>query len=290
MLVCSVSQRPRHRAVAAELLAAATADDASTTGLTVFATLVDDPAAVGDIIDAYLGEMMLEAASAADAPDAYLPATYTADITETVTASESQSAALAVLYATLDGTPSNATLSNGNLTVTHSNTNQGGGRSASNKSSGKYYFEVTIGVRNGNQDAISIMLSTGNYGSVFSANGNVACMLATSFFAAQNLYIGGGGTSRHTGAITTGSVVCFAVDLDNKNCWVRVNNGNWNGRSISLDNPVGNVGGLTGGLASGSYAPMLVFDGGVANDTYTINCGQSAFAYTLPSGFAGWPV
>src|SRR5215471_18049722 len=67
MLVCSVSLRPPRGAIAAELAEIATADDASTTGQVVFAALIDDPASVLDNVDAYLGEIMLEAASAADA-------------------------------------------------------------------------------------------------------------------------------------------------------------------------------------------------------------------------------
>jgi len=70
MLVCSVSLRPPRRAITAALAEATTAADATATGNVVFATLVDDPASVGDTVDAYLGEIMLEAASAADAVSA----------------------------------------------------------------------------------------------------------------------------------------------------------------------------------------------------------------------------
>ena len=66
MLVCNVSMSPRRAAVTAEIAEAGTAQDSSITGLAVFATLVDDPANVGDIVDAYLGDIMLEAASATD--------------------------------------------------------------------------------------------------------------------------------------------------------------------------------------------------------------------------------
>ena len=72
MLVCNVSLRPPRAAIAADVAEAATAADATATGNVVFATLVDDPASVGDIVDAYLGEIMLEAASADAAADAGL--------------------------------------------------------------------------------------------------------------------------------------------------------------------------------------------------------------------------
>lgn len=65
MLVCSVSQLARRAAIAAGIVEAAAAADAPGTGNVVFATLVDDPASVRDSVDAYLGQIMREAASAA---------------------------------------------------------------------------------------------------------------------------------------------------------------------------------------------------------------------------------
>lgn len=90
MLVCSVSLRPARKAIAAEIAEVAAADDASTTGFVVFATLVDDPASVNDRVDAYLGEIMLEAASAADTLSA--GSAYGAAVDELVTAAATQDA------------------------------------------------------------------------------------------------------------------------------------------------------------------------------------------------------
>lgn len=95
MLVCSISQRPRRLAIAASVAEAAIAVDALGTGNVVFATIVDDPASVGETVDAYLGQIMLEAASAQDTPDASIPSSYTADITEAATAADAQSATTA---------------------------------------------------------------------------------------------------------------------------------------------------------------------------------------------------
>jgi hypothetical protein len=75
VLVCSVSQLARRSAIAADVAEAAAALDAPGTGNVVFATLVDDPASVGEIVDAYLGAIMLEAASAGEAVDAGLGST-----------------------------------------------------------------------------------------------------------------------------------------------------------------------------------------------------------------------
>lgn len=84
MLVCSVSLRAPRPAIAADVVEAALAADGATTGNIVFATLVDAPASVGDHVDAYLGEIMVEAASAADTVAA--GSVYTAAILEEATA------------------------------------------------------------------------------------------------------------------------------------------------------------------------------------------------------------
>jgi hypothetical protein len=119
MLVCNVSMRPPRRAIAAALAEAATAADATATGNIVFATLVDDPANVRDTVDGYLGEIMLEPASAADLVEAGLdlnaavdesasaaavedgavPATYTDSVAETVTAADTPDASIAAATA-----------------------------------------------------------------------------------------------------------------------------------------------------------------------------------------------
>jgi hypothetical protein len=92
MLVCSVSMRPPRRAIAAELAEATAAADASTTGQVVFATLVDDPASVGDTVDAYLGEIMLEAAAATDTSTA--GSIYVAALDEAVTTADTPDATI----------------------------------------------------------------------------------------------------------------------------------------------------------------------------------------------------
>jgi hypothetical protein len=92
MLVCNVSQLQRRAAISAGLTEAAVALDAPGTGNVVFATLVDDPASVRDFVNAYLGQIMVEAANAATTLNAGL--TYAAGIVETVTAADTSSAAV----------------------------------------------------------------------------------------------------------------------------------------------------------------------------------------------------
>jgi hypothetical protein len=92
MLVCNVSLRPPRAGIAAEIVEVVEAADATATGQVVFATLVDDPAAVRETVDAFLGNIMLEAASAAAAADAGLA--YAAAIVEAVTAADTPTAAV----------------------------------------------------------------------------------------------------------------------------------------------------------------------------------------------------
>lgn len=115
MLVCNVSLRAARRAISVGIAEVATAVDATATGNVVFATLVDDPANVGDRVDAYLGEIMLEAASAdatvnaglvytvglleeavaGDALSGAVPTILTADVAEAATAASTQDGTVA---------------------------------------------------------------------------------------------------------------------------------------------------------------------------------------------------
>jgi hypothetical protein len=97
MLVCNVSQLARRAGIAAGIVEAATALDAPGTGNVVFATLVDDPASVGEHVDAFLGQIMIEAASAAVTVNAGL--VYRVTIVEAASAADATSAGAGALSA-----------------------------------------------------------------------------------------------------------------------------------------------------------------------------------------------
>jgi len=92
MLVCNVSLRPARAGITADILEVIAATDATASGQVVFATLVDDPASVRDTVDAYLGEIMREAASATATVTA--GSAFAAAIVEAVTAAAAQDATL----------------------------------------------------------------------------------------------------------------------------------------------------------------------------------------------------
>lgn len=68
MLVCNVSLRPSRAAITAAIAEMASAD-ATTSGLVNFDAIVDDPAAAFETVDAIVGQILIEAASATDTVD-----------------------------------------------------------------------------------------------------------------------------------------------------------------------------------------------------------------------------
>ena len=93
MLVGVIAEQlllPTSLSISAELADAVVATDAPATSDVIFATLVDDPASVRETVDAYLGEIMVEAASADDTVTA--GSAFAAAIDEAVTAADAQDA------------------------------------------------------------------------------------------------------------------------------------------------------------------------------------------------------
>jgi len=289
MLVCNVSLRPPRAGIAAEIVEVGAALDAATTGNVVFATLVDDPASVGDLVDAYLGEIMLEAASAGDTADASIPAVLDAAIAETTTAASTEDATMAAPYTTWDpATVSVTTLSGGNLVATNTSAVSTGGAQgvvASGKATGKYYYEITITTLTGGGNyGVGVGTTTSTYVNLAS-NATTGAIL----FRSGNLYVNGSGPVASFGARSAGDVIGIAVDLINGKVWHRVApSGNWNANA-SYD-PATNTGGFT--LPAGTYVPFWTNggSGGATGNVATANFGASAFSGAVPSGFtSGWP-
>jgi hypothetical protein len=280
MLVCNVSLRPPRRVIAADLAEVAIALDATTTGFVVFATLVDDPASVGDFVDAYLGEIMVEAASAADTINVGLA--FDAAIVESLTASSSESATVSALTTTAwnpSDKSSGITLSNGNLTATMVSGGNSSVRSVANKTSGKYYAEYTWSTLN-TQSYVGISLASTLISDM--ANSFLSTVMAGSN---GNIHVnGGGGGSFSTSG--NGDTVCIAVDFTNNRFWARTNSGNWNNSGTA--DPATNTGGIdisSIAWSGGTCAGCTHVGGGSAA---TANFGAAGFTYGKPSGFNEW--
>jgi hypothetical protein len=278
MLVCSVSLRALRRAIAADLAEVVEAADATASGQVVFATLVDDPAAVNEIVDAYLGEIMLEAASAADAADANIPASYAGAVNEAATAASSQDATVVPLSAnTWNPADSvNITLSNGNLSAANNNVSGGGTRATVGKSTGKYYWEVKVDVWAGANSWPGVIQSAvGLPGSLFTAG-------TSGVNSTGQIYVNTAGTSSLLGGRASGDTIGIAVDFGARLLWMRVAPaGSWNGSGTA--DPATGVGGLNINALTGTLFP--VFNGFAVGDKATVNLGATAFSGVVPSGF-----
>lgn len=285
MLVCHVSLRPPRGAITAELVEATTAADATASGHVIFAALVDDPANVRDTVNAYLGEIIREAASASDSVTTVTSVAGT--ITETATAADTPDAT-----ATSPSTwnPSdkaaNITLSGGNLTVGASSITAGAVRSTSGKSSGKLYFENTWTNPTGGAgaDGVGIGTATAALSGATSLPGNATggCIVYVGGLIRYN----GISTGVNIGAIATGQTHCVAIDLTNSRIWFRINGGNWNNSGTA--NPATNTGGIDISTLFPSNAPFAVVTKNGSVPSCTTNFGASAFTQTVPSGFTAW--
>ncbi|MHC6153532.1 hypothetical protein ACVSQB_17295 [Bradyrhizobium elkanii] len=185
------------------------------------------------------------------------------------------------------GTLSNASLSNGNLTATRSNTSTGGAQSISYKSAGKHYWEYVVGASHGGTDFVGVMAAS--YGYFPAINGNTG--------PGAGVWLGGGQIVNNGGTIGSfggavnapGTVIRNAFDGGNGKFWQAINAGAWENNGTY--DPATNTGGRT--YPTAAMAPAVAFSpygSPVAGDNITAKFGGSPFVYTVPTGFiAGWP-
>lgn len=191
-------------------------------------------------------------------------------------------------------TVSNVSLSTNKLTATNTgttSTDQGAHVPfASAKSSGKYYFEITVVSQGGNGFSADYGAGIGTVGSTFSGMGSSATSGLMEFTNA-GFVIGNGSHLGTISAPSNGDTLGFAVDLDHLKFWVK--NVSVPG-SLWLNNtgdPASNTGGIS--VPAGDYVPFSTFGGafGTAGQVQTANFGATAFVGDVPTGFtAGWPV
>jgi hypothetical protein len=87
-----------------------------------------------------------------------------------------------------------------------------------------------------------------------------------------------------TGLTPNGKHLSFAVDFTNGKIWMRFDGGVWFGNSVGTPDPVTNTNGLP--LSETLALFPLTFIQNVGNNT--INAGDTAFTYAIPSGFIAW--
>lgn len=170
-------------------------------------------------------------------------------------------------------------LTNANLTATAS-AGGNGVRTVDRLVVGKYYWEYTFTTASNNACGVGIQGYSLSLGAQAGANtANLAIVNNTGSFCVNTV------TPVAFGVITSGTVVCFALDLDNRLIFARVGAaGNWNNSSTA--NPTMGVGGISVlwiGAAIPAYGLMTEQNG--TNGAITANFGDSAFIGAVPSGF-----
>src|SRR4029077_16290001 len=225
----TTAEPPSGQATIAAAIAEAAAATDATTGLSIVAMIeaataastvdvaliysvaIVEGATASDVAMEGIAGAVTEAVTASEIADA-TTVTALVTVTETVAGASAQDATVAAgtVLATLDGVASNVTLTNGNLTATHSTaTSLDGARSATVKSTGKYYFEVTCGLmRNG--DSIASLLSTGTYNDLDNLGTNCTTVYGNGAIWSNN---GNSGKSIAAYAGAAGPVIGVAIDL-----------------------------------------------------------------------------
>jgi hypothetical protein len=156
-------------------------------------------------------------------------------------------------------------------------------RTADRQITGKFYFEYTCTTFAGINSTVGLANGWWDV-SAASGLGNGAVAGTVGIIRAGSLWIDGGSSGVSFGTITSGTVICFAVDIDAKRIWARVGAaGNWNGNVAN--NPATGVGGIATpnfGVALPVYPAITL---GQSGEVVTANFGDTAFTGTVPSGF-----
>jgi hypothetical protein len=191
--------------------------------------------------------------------------------------------------ASFDGTAAAVSLSASKLSVTRTSTVANGGAiSTTQKTAGKYYFEVTMAVTHGASDCPGLLSSTGSFNNMV---GGIQC--TALYRSTGNIFSNSANSGKTLGACTSGDVISFAIDLGARKAWLRKNGGNWNGLVLGSENPNTGIGGVVI-QASSPMAPAVCFGGasGAINDQMVGNFGGTVsgtpFIYPAPVGFGIW--
>ena len=169
----------------------------------------------------------------------------------------------------------NITLTNGNLTATgDSSTSWLGVRSTDSKSTGKYYFEITINAMGQWGSHIGLSDSScplsGNQGS------NSHCW----FIDTDDGKVYPGGTS-YGSHYSNGDILRLAVDLNTHKMWFG-KNASWFG------DPVAETGEAFSNLSGSLYLETSLATNTSPPGQSTANFGSTSFGFEMPSGYSSF--
>jgi|SRR6516162_626505 len=175
-------------------------------------------------------------------------------------------------------------LSGGNLIATAGATGDMAVRATNFYSSGKHYFEVTVGSTYAGGDTGPGIMTFAAARDTFGQNATGGVIV----YPAGAIYYNGSPAGLNIGAQSAGNIIGVAVDLTNMKIWYRLQTGSWNGSGT--DNPATNTGGLSISTVFGSAAayPVQAFGPSASGSTSTVNFGATTFVNGPPSGFTSW--
>lgn len=177
---------------------------------------------------------------------------------------------------------SNCTLTNGKLTCTSTAFNNGAARSTTSKTSGKWYFEITVGAFSASPEW-SLGVADASY---VIGGGHLLGQTdahSAGYDSGGNLLANTGGTSiTGQSTYTTGDVIGVAVDVPNHLIyWSK------NGTFQNSANPAVGTGGVNYVTTTAIFAGVFENDGGGTLGV-TANFGGTSFNTSPPSGFSAW--
>jgi hypothetical protein len=174
------------------------------------------------------------------------------------------------------------TLTGGNLIATENSSNLENVRSTIAKASGKAYAEVLLARPSGTvfNCLVGLRRSDESISTVFNAGQTMVVRTDASVYAGSSGATTGTGTT-----FTFNDRLMIAVDFDAALLWIG-KNGTW----MNSGNPAAGTGAMFSGFtAAPGWCVVFCADNTATQHRATINTGQSAFAYTVPSGFpSGW--
>jgi len=185
------------------------------------------------------------------------------------------------------------TLSGGNLIATCNTSGTSLVRAVDAQSLGKFYWECTFNTVTNSDTAAG--LASSKTPTNFNLSGSGGASVGTTGVSKNtgNISVDGsitvvldgtGSTTIALGAITSGMVLCVAVDLTSRLIWYRIGAaGNWNANATR--NPATGVGGVVI-LNLGNGIPVFpAANVNALNDQITANFGDTAFVGAVPSGY-----
>ena len=181
------------------------------------------------------------------------------------------------------------TLTGSNLIATAASSSQSV-RGKDPKRTGKYYLEYTSTTTQSGSSTFGFASARAPLGTVTSVASSIGPSASAGAIVAYDVFGATVSFGLGVGAVTTGTLVCAAINLDAGTIWFRVGAaGNWNNNAANT--PATGVGGLslsTIGLGQGiDCYPFVVL--GASPNSITANFGATAFTGAVPAGFtSGW--